>query len=84
MEFEHYRLAELRTLTGGLQVAASIGIVAGHFYRPLLLLSAGGLAVMMLLAVVTRYKIRDPFYLAIPATSLFLLNMYIVLAAFKL
>ena len=36
---------------------------------------------MMFLAVVTRFRIKDPLYAALPAFSLFLLNLYIVLAA---
>jgi len=53
----------------------------GHWFRPILLLSAGGLTVMMFLAVVTRFKIRDPLYAAIPAFVLFLLNLFIVTSA---
>lgn len=53
-EFKRYGLAPFRVLTGGLQVAASLGIFVGHFYRPLLLISAGGLTVMMLLGEVDQ------------------------------
>jgi len=81
VEFERFRLARFRVLTGMLQVAASLGIVVGHFYRPILLFSAGGLATMMLLAVITRFRIQDPFYAAIPAFALCLLNLFIVAAA---
>ncbi len=81
LEFERYRLSKLRILTGTLQIAAGIGIIAGHFYKPLLLISAGGLALMMLFAFITRIKIRDPFVAAIPSLSLLLLNGYIFVAA---
>jgi hypothetical protein len=80
-EFDRYRLRNQRVLTGVLQIAASIGLIVGHFNRPILLLSAGGLAAMMFLAVVTRFRIRDPLYAALPAFSLFALNLYIVIAA---
>lgn len=80
-EFERYRLARFRVLTGMLQVAASVGLVVGHFYRPILLLSAGGLATMMLLGVITRIRIRDPLYAAIPAFALCVLNAFIFAAA---
>ena len=80
-EFVRYRLAHQRVLTGVLQIAGSLGLLAGYFSRPLLLFSAGGLATMMFLAVITRFRIRDPFYAAIPAFSLFVLNLYIVLAS---
>ena len=69
-EFSRYRLPQLRVLTGSLQLAASLGLAVGFVYRPALLLSSGGLAAMMLVAVATRFNIRDPLYLAIPAFSL--------------
>jgi hypothetical protein len=80
-EFDRYRLARFRILTGLLQVAGSLGLVMGHFFRPILLLSAGGLTTMMFLALITRIKIRDPWYAAIPAFLLFALNFFIVVAA---
>jgi hypothetical protein len=82
-EFERYCMPTLRRLTGTLQMAGGVAIVAGHFYRPLLLLGAGGLAAMMLVAFVTRVRIRDPFYEAIPSFSLLLLNAYLVGAALR-
>ena len=77
-EFERYRLGRFRMITGMLQVAASVGLIAGYFYRPLLLVSAGGLATMMFLAVLVRLNIRDPLYMAIPALVLGCLNVFIV------
>ena len=83
LEFERYKVPQLRQLTGALQIAGALGIVAGYWFRPLLALSAGGLALMMTYAVITRFKIHDPIYAAIPAFSLALLNAYIVLTAFS-
>ena len=80
-EFTRYRVPQLRILTGSLQLAASLGLATGFVYRPALLLSSGGLAAMMFVAVITRFNIRDPLYLTIPAFSLFLLNLYIFIAA---
>lgn len=83
LEFDRYGLPQLRIVTGALQIAGSIGIIAGNFYQPLLVLSAGGLALMMLFAFLTRIKIRDPFLYAIPSLSLLLLNAYIFTAALR-
>ena len=80
-EFDRYHLANQRILTAVLQCAGSLGLFVGHFNRSVLLLSASGLTIMMFLAVLTRFRIRDPLYAAIPAFSLFALNLYIVLAA---
>jgi len=46
-----------------------------------LLLSAGGLAAMMLLGVLVRLRIRDPLFAAIPAFAFLVLNLFIVAAA---
>lgn len=83
LEFERYKVPQLRQLTGALQIAGSIGIAAGYWFRPILALSAGGLMLMMIYAVITRFKIRDTIYSAVPAFSLALLNAYIVFTAFS-
>lgn len=82
-EFIRYQLPHLRVLTGLLQIAGSLGIIAGHFYRPILLLSAGGLAVMMLIALITRFRVGDPLYLAVPSFCLCVLNLFIFTSALK-
>ena len=80
-EFERYRLARFRALTGMLQLAGSLGLLAGYCSRFLLLLSAGGLAALMLLGVLVRLRIRDPFFAAFPAFAFLSLNLFIVAAA---
>lgn len=77
-EFERYGLARLRVLTGALQVAGSLGLLVGHFYHPILLLSAGGLAVMMAAGVVVRMRIHDPISAAVPAFALMCVNLFLV------
>jgi uncharacterized membrane protein YphA (DoxX/SURF4 family) len=83
LEFERYRVPQLRRLTGVLQIAGAVGIVIGYWFRPLIVLSAGGLALMMIYAVITRLRIRDPLYAALPAFSFASLNAYIVFTAFR-
>ena len=80
-EFERYGLARLRVLTATLQIAGSVGLLVGYFFRPLLLLSAGGFAVMMMLAVLLRMRIRDPVFMMIPAFVLMCLNLFLVVYA---
>ena len=80
-EFKRYGLARFRVLTGVLQVAGSLGIIVGHIYRPILLISAGGLTAMMFLGVITRVKIKDPLSAALPAFALGALNLFIFAAA---
>ncbi|MEO6526423.1 MAG: DoxX family protein [Gemmatimonadaceae bacterium] len=80
-EFERYHLAPYRALTGALEMAAGAGLLAGLRFRPLLLLSAGGLAAMMLGAIVVRLRVGDPMMSTLPAVLLLCLNLFILLAA---
>ena len=80
-EFERYGLARLRVLTGTIQILGSLGLFAGYFFRPLLALSAGGFAAMMLLAVLVRIQIRDPIPAMVPAFALFCLNLFLAASA---
>ena len=82
VEFDRYLLTNLRVLTGVLQITGGFGLIVGYFNRPILLFSATGLTVMMFLALVTRYRIRDSIAAALPAFSLFALNAYLVFAWF--
>lgn len=83
-EFERYRLASHRKMIGTLQIAASLGMVAGataERFRPFLTLSAAGLAAMMFLALLVRLRIRDPWTAALPALGFLCLNLYIIAAS---
>jgi hypothetical protein len=80
-EFERYQLPRYRVLTGALQVAGGVGLVVGLGYRPLLQLSAAGLAAMMFLGAIVHVRIRDPWQAAMPALALFGLNLFIAAAA---
>ncbi len=81
IEFERYQLAPYRMLTGGLQIVASIGLLIGLIVgspaRWLIVVSAGGLATMMLFAVLVRVRVRDPLYAALPALIFLWLNAFI-------
>ncbi|MGC8549686.1 MAG: DoxX family protein [Acidobacteriaceae bacterium] len=76
-EFARYGVPRLRRWTGFLQILAGLGLIAGFVYRPFMLSAAGGLTVMMLVGVGIRIRIRDPWYAALPASLLMLLNAYI-------
>ena len=80
-EFDRYRLARYRALTGALQLAGGVGLLVGLRYRPLLQLSAVGLAAMMFLGVLVHVRLRDPAQAAIPALVLLGLNVFITVAA---
>ena len=80
-EFDHWRVPQLRLLVGVLQIAGSIGLIAGYAYRPLLVCAAGSLATLMICGVVVHIRIGDPAYSSAPALVLAALNIYIIFAA---
>jgi len=80
-EFERFGLARFRSLTGALQLAGSLGLLAGYGSRPLLLLSAAGLAALMVAGMIARLRIRDPIAAIPPAFAFFCLNLFLVVYA---
>lgn len=81
-EFQRYRLGSQRTLVGGLQVCAAMGLLAGLDQPWMGRAAAAGLALMMLVAVGVRIRINDTFRQTIPALIYLVLNAYLSLAAF--
>lgn len=77
-EFERYGLAKLRRLTGVLEMAGAIGLLAGYIFQPIGAIAAGCLCLLMLLAVGARIRIRDSLLQTSPALFLCILNAYIL------
>jgi len=73
-EFERYRVGSIRTLTGALQIAAAVGLALGYTQPVFLVMSSGGLFIMMAVAIVVRIRIRDSFLATLPAVFFFALN----------
>jgi hypothetical protein len=77
VEFERYKVPDLRKTTGALQLLGALGLLGGFVYDPLRILSATCFVVMMGVALVIRARIRDPFHLWLPALGLLMVNAYI-------
>lgn len=80
-EFERFGMTRFRVLTGVLEMAGGIGLLAGFWSLQLLAASALGLSALMLFAVGLRIRSRDGIWLTLPAISLCLVTAYIALAA---
>ncbi|MDI1336847.1 MAG: DoxX family protein [Lacunisphaera sp.] len=81
-EFERYGLGPQRALVGALQLSAVIGLVVGLSQPWMGRAAAGGLALMMLVAVGFRIKIKDSLPQTTPALLYLVLNAYLCWAAF--
>ena len=82
-EFERYGLSKYRTLTGILELLGGFGSLVGILFPAILLLSTGGLSLLMLLGCLTRIKARDTWVEIIPAMGLMMLNGYIFFQTYK-
>jgi len=81
-EFERYQLGGQRILVGLLQWAAGAGLLIGLYLPWLGQAAAGGLALMMVVALVVRFRIKDTPLQMLPAAGYLLLNAYLCIAGF--
>jgi hypothetical protein len=81
-EFLRYGLGSQRVWVGLLQWVAGMGLLAGMRVPWMGQVAAGGLALMMLLAVGVRIHIKDNAWQTMPALFYLLLNAYLLLAGF--
>ena len=81
-EFLRYRLAPQRMIVGALQWFAGIGLLVGMSHPWMGQLAAGGLALMMLIAVIVRIQIKDTILQTLPALFYLALNTYLCLVGF--
>lgn len=83
-EFQRYQLSNRRNLVGILQCAAALGLIAGLVLNLPWIgqAAAGGLALMMLVALGVRVRIKDGLVQMLPATGYLALNAYLCIAGF--
>jgi uncharacterized membrane protein YkgB len=77
-EFERYGLARFRRLIGAVECLGALGLLVGHFNRPVLVLAAAGLTLTMVMAIATRIRIGDSLARTLPAIVLLVLNAFVL------
>lgn len=78
-EFKRLNLERIGLLTIILELIGSIGLIVGLIYTPILLISSGGLALLMFIAILFRLKSKDTLWVSLPALFYMLLNTYILI-----
>jgi hypothetical protein len=76
-EFERFKLERLGLLVIVLEIVGALGLLIGLWFEPLLLLSSGGLGLLMLLGLLVRIKLKDNLWISLPALFYMALNAYI-------
>ena len=77
-EFTRYGLSRFRRLTGALEVLGGAGLLVGLLVPTTMLVASGGLALLMLLGVIARIRVRDPLLEMLPAIVLLVMNVFIL------
>ena len=77
IEFKRFGLEKAGALTAILELLGGLGLLAGLKFHNILMISAGGLALLMFLGIAIRIKVKDSFWVILPALFFMLLNAYI-------
>lgn len=77
LEFQRYKLERFRPLIGTLQIAGSLGLIAGLWLPMLGCAAAAGLVALMLLGLMVRKRLRDKLIQMVPAGGYLALNAYL-------
>ncbi|WP_373520891.1 DoxX family protein [Aquiflexum sp.] len=83
-EFIRFGLEKFGTLTAILEILGGLGLLVGLMLNFFLLISAGGLALLMLLGVGARLRVKDGFLDTLPALLFFVLNSFIFIESIKI
>jgi hypothetical protein len=67
LEFQRWGVANLRILTGTLELLGALGLIVGQWMPFIGFLAAAGLSLLMVCGVLVRIRIRDSFLQTLPA-----------------
>lgn len=76
-EFKRFGLEKYGVLTAVLEIGGALGLLVGLISVPILLISSGGLALLMFLGVLARVRVKDSIWVSLPAFLFMLLNAYV-------
>ena len=83
-EFIRFGLEKLGMLTAVLEIGGALGLLMGFMINSILLISSGGLALLMFLGFLARLRVKDSFWVSLPALLYMVLNSYIFLKSMHL
>ena len=82
-EFKRFGLEKFGMLTAILEILGGVGLLVGYKILPILLISSGGLSLLMLLGLIARLRVKDSIWVSMPATFFMVLNAYIFYRAIQ-
>ena len=82
-EFQQYQLPVwLRDMVGILKLSFSIMLLVGIYDEKFKYLGSSGLILLMLAALLTHVKVKNPFYKALPSLTLLTFSTIILLSQY--
>ena len=76
-EFKRFGLEKLGLLTIVLELLGAIGLIVGLKFNPILVIASLGLALLMLIGLIVRIRLKDNIWISLPAFFYMSLNTYI-------
>ncbi|OGX81622.1 DoxX family protein [Hymenobacter coccineus] len=76
-EFKRFGLERVGVIAIIFELLGALGLLVGLKYNLILLISSGGLALLMFLGVAVRIKVKDGLLVSLPAFTFMLVNAYI-------
>jgi len=83
-EFKRFGLEKFGLLTVVLEIGGALGLLAGLMLNFILLISSGGLALLMFFGVAARLRVKDSLWASLPALFYMALNSYIFFESIKI
>ena len=80
-EFKRFGLEKLGLLTIVLELLGAIGLIVGLKFNPILVIASLGLALLMLIGLIVRIRLKDNILISLPAFFYMSLNTYIFLTS---
>ena len=82
-EFKRFGLEKLGLLTIVLELLGAIGLIVGLKFNPILVIASLGLALLMLIGLIVRIRLKDNIWISLPALFYMGLNTYIFLMSIR-
>ena len=76
-EFKRFCLEKIGLTTVLLEITGALGLLIGLKFDFILLISSLGLALLMLVGLIVRIKLKDSIWVSLPAFFYMVLNTYI-------
>lgn len=75
-EFKRFGLEKFGLLTAVLEIIGALGLFLEFLINPILLISPEGLALLMFFGLLVRLRIKDSFWVSLPALFFMGLNAF--------